>query len=211
MGANDPDQPHNPRLKFLAEAGLGLAAGVPFNMGGTRGIVIYMARKSVNLHKLTDKVNGEYLERSTMLIGSAYSLRNSRIALEKERKEDIRRCFRGLVSKVKEIEGTSKSLKNVVDEAKSSKNVINDTAFLSSIDDLHAEVESVCKQGVNYFVRKWRMEAKKVFGMGIKAPSSFSWKQAFMTLLGCFVTLAILTNVNKALMKNYSDHSLVLP
>jgi hypothetical protein len=184
--ADDPDQPYNPRLKFLAEAGLGLAAGVPFNMGGTQGIVVYMARQSASLHKLTSAINEEYLQRATMVIGSAYSLRTSRLAVEREKIEDMKDCWGRVRSKVTAINSMSKTLADVVKEECEKPSGVESN---NVIGELVKDVDGACKKVVDYFVGKFRLEARKIFGANVKAPPFFSGEQAWFTFIASLITL----------------------
>ncbi|KAL3943625.1 MAG: hypothetical protein SGBAC_002293 [Bacillariaceae sp.] len=208
--AADPDQPHNERLQYLARAGLGLAAGVPFNIGGTQGIVIYMARESANLSDLCNTVNEAYLQQATIVIGSAYSLRQPRLAVVNKKKSEMSACWRRVRQRLCAIKAMGKTLKEVIQEE--SQKVEDIRHKPQTIGDFINDVDGTCNTITTYLSGKLRLEATKFFGADVKAPPGFGFMPTVFTFVGSFVTLAMLTNLNKALVKEYgSGYSIVLP
>jgi len=67
---SDPDQPQDLRMKLLERAGYCNATGVPFDIRGYRGIVIYLARASADYNQLTEMTNEIHLRVSADLIGA---------------------------------------------------------------------------------------------------------------------------------------------
>lgn len=175
-------------MKIAAEVGLGLAAGVPFNLGGTQGIVIYMARPSVNITKLASALNVEYLQRATMLIGSAYSLRKARLAVAEQRKGEARECFKRVVEKMKQINKMNKKLDEVVHE-ESQRPPQSFAEVGDVIIDMYHDAEGLLSRKVNFIVLKLHVWARKCLGAQNKGPPGFSWNQALFTLIGCLATL----------------------
>jgi hypothetical protein len=57
---SDPFQPPYKRMRILEEAGFGKATGVPFDVMGHRGVVIYMARETANETLLNEATNVEF-------------------------------------------------------------------------------------------------------------------------------------------------------
>ncbi|CAJ1958792.1 unnamed protein product [Cylindrotheca closterium] len=207
--AADPDQPYNERLQYLAKAGLGLAAGVPFNIGGTQGIVIYMARESDDHSELTNSVNEEYLQRATTVIGSTYSLRKPRLAVVNRKKAACSASWRRVRKRLAAIKAMGKTLKEVIQEESEKEKFSHNSQVIG--DFIH-DVDGTCNTIVGYFIGKLKIEATKFFGANVKAPPTFGWMPSLFTFAGSFVTLAILTNLNKALVEGYgSGYSIVLP
>jgi hypothetical protein len=208
--ADDPDQPLNPRLKYLAECGLGLAAGIPFKVGAKEGLVVYMARENANVRKLTDPVNAEYLTHATLMIGSAYSLRVPRQAVVKARKSERDDAWRRVKTKLKVIRAMDKSLEDLVHEQSQQPSSKQQILGLR-LGDAVAHRRMICTDSLNKVVEKIRMTARKCFGANVKAPPTFTWGQTAWTFFGAFSTLAILTNINDALLKNYgSEYGIVM-
>ena len=115
--ANDPDQPFNPRIHYLQnECELGFAAGVPFHIGASEGIVIYMARKTADVVKLVTSTNEEYLTHSSLMIGSAFALRQPRSAAEKERHQESDQTMRRLKQKMQALNAMNRRVVSIVQE-----------------------------------------------------------------------------------------------
>ncbi|KAL7456513.1 hypothetical protein ACHAWC_009335, partial [Mediolabrus comicus] len=72
--AADPDQPYDERLQLLARAGFGLAAGIPFQIHGFKGIVIFFANPHADGRKLRDKTNSQMIKYAANFIGAVAAL-----------------------------------------------------------------------------------------------------------------------------------------
>jgi hypothetical protein len=205
--SDDPDQPYNPRLKYLAEIGLGWAAGVPFKVGENQGIVVYMARESASVRKLTDSINENYLTHSTLLIGSAYSLGAPRLAAENARRTENHDTLKRVMNKIRALKAMNITLDVLVHEESQRPNKTEQQEGIGT-DTVQG---NACEDGFNYVVGKVRISVRKFFGANVKAPPKFTWEQTACTFFSALVTLAILTNINVALIKNYGEsHSIVL-
>ena len=66
---DDPDQPPYLRMTLLEQAGYGKACGVPFDLRGHRGVVLYFARATADESMLTETTNDLHLRVSADLIG----------------------------------------------------------------------------------------------------------------------------------------------
>mmetsp|Transcript_29533 Transcript_29533/g.45335 ORF Transcript_29533/g.45335 Transcript_29533/m.45335 type:complete len:472 (-) Transcript_29533:269-1684(-) len=188
--ANDPDQPHNPRLKTIAKAGLGLAAAVPFNIRGTMGIVVYLARETCNQDKLKAPSNERYLRSAATLIGAAYAIRAPHTAAVLERKKEARKTF------VKAVENL-KTMKRL--EGSSSMSVQGQEET-----DYGQKFWNTLRYKVLTIIHKFK-------GGGVAPPPSFTTKQALVTFVGAFSTLLALTSLNKKLTDEYGgDGRIVL-
>ena len=92
--AEDPDQPRTHRLQVVASTDLRWTGGVTFQIKGEQGVVVYYARDKVNLEKLQDKTNTDYLIQAADFIGSAWALRLPRQAAVIRRQEETSQNFR---------------------------------------------------------------------------------------------------------------------
>jgi len=72
--AEDPDQPYDERLQLFAKAGFGLAAGVPFDVRGFRGIVIFYANPHADSGKLRSSQNSQLIQLAAEFIGTAAAI-----------------------------------------------------------------------------------------------------------------------------------------
>jgi hypothetical protein len=205
--SDDPDQPYNPRLKHLAEIGLGWAAGVPFKVGENQGIVVYMARENASVQKLTDCINETYLTHSTLLIASAYSLRAPRLAVENARRAEKQDVLKRVRNKIRALKALNMTMDELVQEESQKPNKKEQQEGMGT-DTVQG---NACLDGYNLVVEKVRCSVRKFFGANVKAPPKFTWQQTSVTFFSAFTTLAILTNINKALTKNHgASHSIVL-
>ncbi|KAL7535602.1 hypothetical protein ACHAXR_006595 [Thalassiosira sp. AJA248-18] len=67
--AEDPDQ-------SFAKAGFKLAAGIPFDIRGYRGIVVFYANPHADARKLRDDANSQLIQFAAQFIGSAAAIHN---------------------------------------------------------------------------------------------------------------------------------------
>jgi hypothetical protein len=205
--AEDPDQPWSPRLKFLADCGLGWAAGVPFDTGRQTGIVVYMARHQADFRKLSDPVNEAYLAHATHLIGAAYSLLGPRRAAENARNAELRMTVARVRNIIKVCAALGKPLDVFVEEHANKHQVA--VAASMMMDDTKAE--NRCADISRFVQNKVQVTARKCLGANVKAPPPFTWEQTAWTFFGAFATLLILTNINVELVEAYgSEYSIVL-
>jgi hypothetical protein len=204
--AADPDQPWCARLKFLADCGLGWAAGVPFDLGGQTGIVVYMARAQADFRRLSNPVNEAYLAHATLLIGAAYGLLGPRRAAENARKAELRATVARVRSVIKVCAALGKPLDVVVEEQKQK---LQAAVASTKIDDTIEE--NMCADITRSVQNKLQVTARKCLGANVKAPPPFTWEQTAWTFFAVFATLLILTNINVELVEAYgSEYSIVL-
>jgi hypothetical protein len=172
--SNDPDQPFDPRIHYLEnECELGFVAGVPFQIGAIEGIVVYMARKTVDVQKLVASTNEEYLTYSSLLIGSAFALRKPRLAAEKERHLESDEMMRRLKTKMKALKAMNKSVRSLVREESMQKktNVVpSDDSNLDEEESLGDVCCIVFQKGVKFLERKAQSCFKKFFGSKTPPP-----------------------------------------
>ena len=204
--AVDPDQPWCARLKFLADCGLAWAAGVPFDLGGQTGIVVYMARAQADFRKLSNPVNEAYLAHATLLIGAAYGLLGPRRAAENARKAELRATVTRVRNVIKVCAALGKPLDAVVKEQ---EHKLQAAVTSTHIDDTIEE--NRCADITRSVQNKLQVTARKCLGANVKAPPPFTWEQTAWTFFAAFATLLILTNINVELVEAYgSEYSIVL-
>jgi len=72
--AEDPHQPYDERLQLFAKAGFKLAAGIPFEVRGFRGIVIFYANPHADARKLRNPDNSHLIQFAAQFIGAAAAI-----------------------------------------------------------------------------------------------------------------------------------------
>lgn len=214
--ADDPDQPWNPRLQYLAnECKLGWAAGVPFHVGGSEGLVVYMARESADITKLKDEINETYLSRAALLIGSAISLQKPRYDTVQARREELQETIRRVKTKVFWMVRLGKTFETVLEESVTAQQdsdgggggkvpsgdaIATGTAG-TSVSSCLAQGQNVAKT-VCYHIQTW---AKKSLGAGNLPPPVKTWEQSLYTFVCALITLLILTRINVSLIAAFGN------
>jgi hypothetical protein len=215
--AEDPDQPYNPRMQFLAAAGLGWAAGIPFAIGSLEGLVVYMARTTANIQKLLEPMNTDYLTHATLLIGSAYALRVPRLKVEKARREYTHNTMQRVKRKLRVLRILNKPLDRFVHEESerlSSRPTpalmyeqLGETARTSIASHPQTRCTAIWKRVAQKAVTTW----KKCRGSNAQPPPPFNWRQTAWSFVGTFVTLMFLTLINKTMTEKFgSEYGIVL-
>jgi len=93
--AIDPHQPYNQRLVLQACAGFGLATGVRFRFDENyEGMVVYLARETVDRSKLESTENEAHLKASARHIGSVLAMQEHRRAAMSARKQELAQTMR---------------------------------------------------------------------------------------------------------------------
>ena len=203
--ANDPDQPYNPRLQFLAnECKLEWAAGVPFSMGGKQGLVVYMARENITFNKLSSCVNEEYLIHATLLIGSAISLRDYRHEQVHVRKNELDETCIRVRNKLLALTRLGISLDTLIKEPVQPKT--NDDGG-SSNKKTAAMVGTKIEPDNSWIL----ITLRKCLGGNVPPPPRFTWEQTIWTLFSSFITLLILTRIHVRLVEEFGPtHGIIL-
>mmetsp|Transcript_26092 Transcript_26092/g.54952 ORF Transcript_26092/g.54952 Transcript_26092/m.54952 type:complete len:709 (-) Transcript_26092:56-2182(-) len=72
--AQDPLQPYDERLQLYANAGFSLAAGIPYDIHGSRGIIIFFANPHMNHKILRCDTNSRLIQFASQLIGASVAV-----------------------------------------------------------------------------------------------------------------------------------------
>ena len=222
--ADDPDQPWNPRLQLLAECGFGYAAAIPFSVLGEEGIVVAITRKSVNMDKLQSETNEAFLMSASQLIGSTFVFRGLRKEAEDERKELLDACWRRARYKILALRGMGFDLEKHAEHQKRAKQAKlarvgkHLSLFQPRRDDdfdkqekLSDAISNRLKQHANDCYSATVTTLRKFKGAGVPPPPPGNYTQATWTLVGTFLSLAMLTNLNGYLASTYGmDHTFAL-
>jgi len=193
--AEDPDQPYSNRTKVIAEAGFFYAAGVPFDVRGIKGVVVYMARESLNMKKVQSLLNVEYMLSVTDHIGSVLALCEPRKFSVEQRRLESRKALR----KAKRLLRSSLTgSKPTLSEYQSDATLITDNT-----EERREKKKSACTQKLERVMNRkvakmklsWNEWCTKMNGGGIQPPpgvslqlATFSWIVSF---IGVFIIAAM--------------------
>ena len=210
--ANDPDQPWNPRLQFLAnECELEWAAGVPFSVGDVQGLVVYMARHNAQFTKLSNACNESYLINATLLIGTAMNLRHYRHEQLQRRRVELDTTLIRVRNKLLAMKHLGIPLENLINAPPKvsieTQQQLNEMMKKNQEDDLEAMIElttTLTKSPPTWIECLIR---KCIIGGNVLPPPSFTWEQTMWTLFSAFVSLLVLTRIHVRLVGEYGPTS----
>ena len=221
---SDPDQPPYLRMKLLEQAGFGKATGIPFDIRGHRGIVLFLARESASEAQLLELSNDCHLRVSADVIGAVSARSITQEACNNLKKARTAATLRRIQTKFMAIVAFSKHCGN--DD--STDNHLpptfdifkqEETGGLSSFQKLSASVsakmrksyrQSLAEEMSNALKRKTRVTLAKCKGGGMKPPPPMPTRQVIWTFLGAFITLMILGGLNVILLKE-TGYGILLP
>lgn len=219
----DPDQPPYLRMRLLEEAGFGKATGVPFNVRGHQGVVLYLARASASDAALKEELNDEYLRSSTEFIGAASALTKPRTASVEAKLERNRRSFRRAKIRFQAVRAFSQlSLKsNESDDSNRQMGAGDRPAFQKSRSIMRLAADNIRRSkdkfvesvdGFKSDVRK-RMFTfqEKCRGGNLRPPPQMTTQQALWSFIGPFLTMMILSRLS-SLIETLTDdeYSIIL-
>lgn len=217
---SDPDQPPYLRMQLLEQAGFGKATGVPFDIRGHRGVVVYLSRESASLEQLEEKANDAHLRVSSDLIGviSANSItQEASIGVKTTRTAAtlcrIRAKWKALYSfSAVPAAGKEKTEEEEEDEYMFMSSRYNTSfrrtkKFIESFDASFRE--GLGREIINGAKHKGYVTAKKCKGGGLQPPPPMLWEQTAWVFFGAFATLTILAGLSNFLMER-TGYSIVL-
>ncbi|KAL7537287.1 hypothetical protein ACHAWF_005715 [Thalassiosira exigua] len=213
---DDPDQPPYPRMRVLCEAGYGKATGVPFDVRGHRGVVLYFARATADRGQLTEFVNDVHLRASADLIGAISASSIAAEASKAAKADRLAKTMRRVRAKMVCILVFAKWFKDPDDRENFMENaaVRNDAAGtkpakLSMSRRLSMEVrrkmrksyrQSVFNAMVECAKHKVRLTVEKSKGGHMQPPPCMPWVQAVWVFVGALLTLMVLSAMSLALV-----------
>lgn len=178
--------------------------------------MVYYARDTVNLTKLRDKTNTDYLIHSADFIGAAWSLRVPRQVALQRRQEENSRNFR----KVKDaLVFLSREGINLADIATTPTKKRRPTRFSSILPPQFNEANDKCgtvvlqiaKTSARKVKRKTRQFMVKLRGGGTTAPPVSGWKQSIFTTIGVLMSVLSLGAMNDHINSTWgSEYSMPL-
>jgi len=231
---SDPDQPPCRRTTLLQNAGFGKACGIPFDIRGHRGVVVYLARENAKLDQLCEPTNEIHLRVSADLIG-AVSCHNITMKASINTKRDrnsktlsrIRAKMLALVA-FSSVTGNGLHTEyndNIIEDeqeenkAKSSFNRRFSSFYASktyrkSVFPILARSyrRSLLKEVIDETKRRSLLLIEKSKGGRLQPPPSMKWLQSIHVFVGAFITMLILSVVSSSFKSATDDrYSILLP
>ena len=206
------------RLKSFAQSGFKLAAGIPFDINGYRGIVIYFGNPHANREKLNNSTNTSFMHAVAQMIGSsaAAQAKMHEIKLFREKirhdnwhitKVKVKTIVRFGGSLRKQSDGPSKEEDENKDKPKRRISAIKrireaSVNFSSNAKEMTSKAKDDAKVKTTRYL-------KKVQGGSAGIPPPFTNSQTMLTFVGVFVTHLILSRLN-LLIQTESNNELSL-
>lgn len=217
--AEDPDQPYDERLQLFAKAGFTLAAGIPFDVRGFKGIVVFFANPHADVKKLSDHINSKLIEFAAQFIGSAAAvqapLQNARL-LRTRRPISNWKILRVKILAVIKFQrpifvrrrGRSRSWGSPTLQRSDSFKLIKRAASIAMVDreqsfkilsEATAQLKRDVKKGVVDVQYQTKVKTikwwKKMQGGHASIPPPFNNIQAAWTFVGVFSTHTVLSTI----------------
>ena len=190
----DPDTISDRRCQAFANAGIGQAAGVPFESPFSRGIILYFAKSDSAISVLNEERNMEFLKRSSYMIGSILDVSNSMISSLEARHEGEGE------GEGEEINGINKfPLKNLIQtiDLQLDESVLenNDAATIQDSKpswrkpvNSEWKVTLKCSSTINKTLKMLKYKICDPSNK-IQLPPPMSNSECVWTFIGCFVTV----------------------
>jgi len=208
--ADDPDQPYNPRLMTIAKAGFRLAAGVTFNIRSTKGVVIFMARDSVDRKKLKNLLNHEYILASAEHIGSVQALRKPRRLATEERRKDVIATFQKFKKLLPLLKNYGKGLKDdpqstTEDIAKPGMKPFQETK--GSENNFWDKIESTFISFKENTVSRLKLWEVRMHGGNVQPPPGMRLETSLFVVFAAFCTCFIMAILNTVVKNGFQVNS----
>jgi len=230
---SDPDQPPCRRTTLLQNAGFGKACGVPFDIRGHRGVIVYLARAKANLNQLCETTNEIHLRASADLIG-AVSCHNITIKASINTKRDrnaktLSRIRAKMLAVVAFVSSTGSGLHteyndNILEDEQEEKK--STSSFNRRLSSFYASKtyrksvfpilarsyrRSLLKEVIDETKRRGLLLIEKSKGGKLQPPPSMKWLQSIHVFIGAFITMLILSVVSSSLKDITDDQYIILP
>ena len=210
-------------MAMLEQAGYGKACGVPFDIRGHRGVVLYFARATADRDQLTELANDMHLRVSADLIGaiSANSITSEAILVSKENR--LAKTMRRIRAKLTAILVFSKWFKEPAGELPDEDEAririeLNGNLTPSFRKQVSHEFQQrmrksyrqrITESMINSVRQKAKLTAEKSRGGNVQPPPPMPWVQSVWVFSGAFLTLLLLSALSSA-FTNSTGYGIVL-
>jgi hypothetical protein len=211
-------------MQVLEEAGFGKATGVPFDVMGHRGVVIYLARQSADESMLHAPANLNYLKFASQHIGSCSAMSHPRQVAVQAKEERVARRSRRLSLKMDCLNAftalhksvSARSLRSLESKSASSskRSGLKPSRSLhhmlgSHIDNLSQRIHSGSKTAGSVILQRLTLLAEKTQGGNLKPPPPAPLWNAVWTFMGAFFSLLVLVGLS-LLLHHWTGDGIVL-
>ena len=221
-------QPYCERLQAFAVAGFSLAAGVPFDIRGYRGIVVFFGNPHLDPSKLRHRINSRFINYASQLIGAAAAIAEPLEEVQELNRKNAADNWRRLKIKLLLIVRLGGALQrrkreSMIMMTKHGPGGTDDDEQLSAVrrcgrrclercallrKDFSGTGEK-CKMWLLGRGKRWHW---KVRGGHTSMPPPCSTTQSMFTFFGVLATSAILSKFNHAVMERTDGElQLMLP
>ena len=195
----DPDQMPYERMIYIEKV-FGKVTGIPFEMFGLKGVVLYFARKAANSDSLNTPVNATFLRVAAQNIASSAAMTIPRLQSVDARKELIAKILRRTKAKI----SVMRVFKNIARDSQRNLDI-------EAQEEVHEKTRLKSTQGRDmlkisfvkavtyskYIVTKAKSTLKKSTNPpGLHPPPGAPLKVAQVSFVGSFITLMILGYLN---------------
>ena len=210
-------------MDMLEQAGYGKACGVPFDIRGHRGVVLYFARATADRSQLTELANDMHLRVSADLIGaiSANSITSEASLMSKGNR--LAKTMRRIRAKLTTILVFSKWFKEPAGEIPDEDEVrvriqLNGNLTPSFRKQVSHEFQQRMRKSyrqrmmesmMNSVRQKAKLTVEKSRGGNVQPPPPMPWVQSVWVFAGAFLTLVLLSALSSALTDSIG-HAIVL-
>ena len=216
---SDPFQPPYQRMNVLEEAGFGKATGIPFDILGHKGVVVYLTRENAGERLLNDPTNVNYLKVAAQHIGTASALSAPRLSSMQAREQRIKKKFRSVATKIHCVNAFSSlrhSLSNRNLQGLARSQSIQGGSGKRANSLMGSQMTSFRRE-INVWTNKLKKNAQKRYtafiekcqGSNIKPPPSVPLSNAVRAFVGSFLTFLALYGLS-ALACHEADERMVL-
>lgn len=218
--ADDPDQPYDERLQHLAKAGFTLAAGIPFDCNGYKGIVVIYGNPHGSRSKLNDPINVRFMVHVANLLGSVAAIRTPLDQQKEFRRLEAYNNWHRLKIKLLAVVWFGGATKKMPEGKKQTglgkdDEKMDRRSSLQRLQDASARLRTDFKQTVSEVKDSVRSKAtrwaKKCQGGNAGIPPSFTWTATMWSFAGILITHLVLSGINVMIGKlSDGDLSLIL-
>lgn len=227
---SDPFQPPYRRMTVLQDAGFGKATGIPFDVFGHRGVVVFLTRASADEEALNK--SADYLRAGAVHIGSVSAIRVPRQAVLQQKQRRMKQLCKRLRTKGASLSVFS-TLRRTVSMRSLRGSLDNTPIFLSERSSSHKVsfqtdarvpwLRGITQQTLLYFLRflqtvRTRLKArfmslveKSTKATDLEPPPPAPLENAIWTFSGVFLTLLSLFVISERFQARTGEGIVLAP